>query len=89
MISLALGIPLTVVTFLGLLLNGYILLVVILSKQVSISTCTLPFTTHGDCFRITTIFIYYIVFKKDTKLANKTNNKIKIAIPNSNLNLNK
>lgn len=34
MTPLALGVPLTVVTVLGLLLNGYILLVVLLTKQV-------------------------------------------------------
>ncbi|XP_046681098.1 melanopsin-like [Homalodisca vitripennis] len=34
MISLALGVPLTVVTVLGLFLNGYILIVVIFSKQI-------------------------------------------------------
>jgi hypothetical protein len=32
--SLALGVPLTMVTVLGLLLNGYIMLVVVLTKQV-------------------------------------------------------
>jgi hypothetical protein len=40
MTSLVLGVPLTMVTVLGLLLNGYILLVVVLTKQVY----TTPFT---------------------------------------------
>jgi hypothetical protein len=34
MTSLAFGVPLTIVSVLGLLLNGYILLVVVLTKQV-------------------------------------------------------
>ena len=34
MTSLAVGVPLTIVTVLGLLLNGYILVVVVLTKQV-------------------------------------------------------
>lgn len=34
MSSLALGVPLIMVTVLGLLLNGYIMLVVVLTKQV-------------------------------------------------------
>jgi hypothetical protein len=34
MTSLALGVPLTIVTVLGLLLNVYIMLVVVLAKQV-------------------------------------------------------
>jgi len=37
MTSLAVGVPLTIVTVLGLLLNGYILVVVVLTKQVHTS----------------------------------------------------
>jgi hypothetical protein len=51
MTSLALGVPLIMVTVLGLLLNVYILLVVVLAKQVPTSTVSLYLCTKN----ITTI----------------------------------
>jgi hypothetical protein len=49
MTSLALGVPLIMVTVLGLLLNGYILLVVVLTKQVHTSILS-PFARKDSTY---------------------------------------
>jgi hypothetical protein len=66
MSSLALGVPLTMVTVLGLLLNGYIMLVVVLTKQVHtliLSLSCLP-TFRVFSFFYTSLYSYFFVCKK-------------------------
>jgi hypothetical protein len=50
MTSLALGVPLIMVTVLGLLLNGYILLVVVLAKQVHTFTVSFFLSLHDKYY---------------------------------------
>jgi len=61
MTSLAVGVPLTIVTVLGLLLNGYILVVVVLTKQVRTSLFLFSCQFHvSSCYFFNDFFLSFL-----------------------------